>query len=307
MQIWTGTSGYSYRDWVGGFYPPGTRAPRMLQYYCGHFPLVELNFTFYRLPTPGMLTRLAEQTPPGFQFLVKLPRTLSHDKDPRELDAFRKAISAPAFVPHRLGLLCQLPQAAHDEPQHREWIERLARELSDNRLAIEFRHRSWFHAEVPDWLRAHKLDLVSVDVPDLPGLYPRGLVQSSSTVYVRFHSRSARNWYLSEKYRYDFNYSDDVLSEWIDDIGRIAQDADRVLLLFNNCKRSQAASNASRMQQLLRERRGRETRAERAETRAERAETRAERAEPHAERAKIELVEPFAEPQIAVHQRQLFE
>src|SRR5581483_1490047 len=162
MQVWTGTSGYSYSDWVGNFYPPGTRANRMLPYYAGQFPLVELNFTFYRLPTPEMLTRLAGQTPAGFQFLVKLPRTLSHDKDARELEAFRGAVSAPAFSPHRLGLLCQLPQATHDKPEHRAWIERLAKELSGLRLAVEFRHRSWFHAEVPAWLGAHNVDLVSV-------------------------------------------------------------------------------------------------------------------------------------------------
>src|SRR5438132_10075491 len=84
-QIWIGTSGYSYPDWVGGFYPPNTRPNRMLAYYCGHFPLVELNFTYYRLPTPGMLARLVEQTPPGFQFLVKLPRSLSHEESTAEL------------------------------------------------------------------------------------------------------------------------------------------------------------------------------------------------------------------------------
>src|SRR5947209_7114000 len=94
MDIWIGTSGYSYPDWVGEFYPPGTRSNKMLAYYCRHFPLVELNFTFYRVPTATMLTRLANQTPPEFQFLVKLPQTISHEESRQDLPAFRAAVGA---------------------------------------------------------------------------------------------------------------------------------------------------------------------------------------------------------------------
>ena len=82
MDLWIGTSGYSYPDWVGGFYPAGTRPDRMLAYYSRRFPLVELNFTFYRPPTPEMLAKLAAQTPDGFQFLVKLPQSISHERSP---------------------------------------------------------------------------------------------------------------------------------------------------------------------------------------------------------------------------------
>src|SRR5205823_13819796 len=129
MQVWIGTSGYSYRDWVGPFYPPGTRPNRMLDYYCGHFPLVELNFTFYRPPTAGMLDRIAEQAPAGFQFLVKLPRTLSHDESPKDLPGFRMAIESLHGKNKLAGLLCQLPQATHRTRAHTEWLERLGHEL----------------------------------------------------------------------------------------------------------------------------------------------------------------------------------
>ena len=92
MRYWVGTSGYSYPDWVGPFYPPGTRGPKMLSFYSSVFPVVELNFTYYRLPTPEMLARLAEQTPPGFQFLVKIPQTISHQESPTDIPAFRAAV-----------------------------------------------------------------------------------------------------------------------------------------------------------------------------------------------------------------------
>jgi uncharacterized protein YecE (DUF72 family) len=251
MQAWIGTSGYSYPDWVGGFYPVGTRPPKMLSFYCRHFPVVELNFTFYRLPAPAMLARLADQTPEGFQFLVKLPRTLSHDESPQDISAFRTAVHELSTRSRLLGLLCQFPQATHDLPVHRSWIERLAHEFNDSGLAVEFRHRSWHHAELAPWLSELKLDLVAVDVPDLPGLFPRGMVKSGKSIYVRFHSRIAKNWYLSDKDRYDFNYDDQALGEWIDALKIFGQDVDKVFLLFNNCQRSQAAANAQRMKELL--------------------------------------------------------
>jgi uncharacterized protein YecE (DUF72 family) len=92
MQVWIGTSGFSYADWVGPYYPLGTRPSQMFGLYCKHFPLVELNFTFYRPPTGDMLTRLADKGPEGFQFLVKAPRSVSHEADVRDLPGFREAL-----------------------------------------------------------------------------------------------------------------------------------------------------------------------------------------------------------------------
>jgi uncharacterized protein YecE (DUF72 family) len=223
----------------------------MLGYYCGQFPLVELNFTFYRRPTADMLARLAARTPDGFQFLVKLPRTLSHEESTEHLASFGQAAERLQSEGRLLGLLCQLPQARHLDSGRLHWLERLAAELGSYRLAVEFRHQSWAHPEVPSWLRERKLDLVAVDVPDLPSLYPRGLVQSGSRIYVRFHSQSAENWYRSDKERYDFNYDERSLAEWALAVGRAAAGTSTVLMLFNNCQRSQAAANARRMQELL--------------------------------------------------------
>ncbi len=251
MQFWLGTSGYSYPDWVGGFYPPGTRPGGMLTHYVRHFPLVELNFTFYRLPTSAMLARLADQTPPGFQFVVKLPRTLSHEENPKDLAPFRQAVEQMHARDRLMGLLCQLPQSTHDTKRHRAWLERLAEELAGLRLAVEFRHRSWANPDVAPWLRERDVDLVAVDVPNLPNLYPRGLVQSGPTVYVRLHSRNAGNWYKSDKDRYDYSYDDAALREWVGAFHDNPQPTERVLLLFNNCHRSQAAQNAERMRELL--------------------------------------------------------
>ncbi len=251
MQVWIGTSGYSYPDWVGPFYPRGTKPGRMLDFYSRQFPVVELNFTFYRLPTAEQLVRLAEQTPEGFQFLVKLPRSLSHERLDRDLLPFRHAADALARRGRLLGLLCQLPQSFHHGRDSMTWIDHLGNELADLSLAIEFRHASWYRDDVPEWLREHRLDLVAVDVPDLRGLYPRGLVRSGPRIYVRFHSRDAARWYRSDKERYDYLYKDAEMGEWVHALATAAPQTERAALLFNNCYRGQAVENARRMRELI--------------------------------------------------------
>lgn len=252
MKVWVGTSGYSYADWVGPFYPAGLRPNQMLRHYSGHFPVVELNFSFYRVPTAAMLARLAGQTPAGFRFVVKLPRTLSHDEDPRDLEAFREAVEELRTRGRLLGLLCQLPQATHYDDRHLAWLDWLGRELAGHGLAVEFRHHSWARPDVPEWLRRRGLDLVAVDVPDIPALYPRGLVQSGPRIYVRFHSRNAGNWYKSDKERYDYLYPEPALREWAGALAGAAGRAQEAFVFLNNCHGGQAVENARRLAELLR-------------------------------------------------------
>jgi uncharacterized protein YecE (DUF72 family) len=251
MHVWVGTSGFSYSDWVGPFYPSGTRPGRMLAYYCTQFPLVELNFTFYRLPTGLQLARLADQTPAGFQFLVKLPQTVSHERDGRDMPAFREALEELRTRQRLLGVLAQFPQSFHNREETRAWLGHLMEDLADYGPAVEFRHHTWFRPEITSWLGERNVDLVAVDVPELPGLFPRGLVQSTPRIYVRFHSRNAANWYQSDKERYDYHYSDQEMTDWLTALAGAAARSERALLLFNNCHRSQAVQNAQRLQELL--------------------------------------------------------
>jgi uncharacterized protein YecE (DUF72 family) len=251
MQVWIGTSGYSYPDWVGDFYPRGTRPAAMLPYYTRHFPVVELNYTFYRPPTVSALASLAERTPDGFQFLVKIPQTISHEKRPNDLPGFRLAAAELARRGRLMGVLLQLPQSCHHSRLNLNWLASLGEALDGLRPAVEFRHRSWARPEIPEWVGKHGLDLVAVDVPELGGLYPGGWVQSTRRAYVRFHSRNAGNWYAGDKDRYDFFYPDAVLDEWIDAAAEAAAHTDEGLFLFNNCHRSQAVVNAQRLRELF--------------------------------------------------------
>ena len=149
-----------------------------------------------------------------------------------------------------LGLLCQFPQSFHDGCESRAWLGQLAAELADHSLAVEFRHHSWFRADVPDLLQKHHSTWSRWTCPTARPL-SAGLVQSGSRVYVRFHSRNAANWYRSDKDRYDYDYRDEEMSEWIEALTAAAPRTDRALLLFNNCHRAQAVENARRMGELI--------------------------------------------------------
>jgi uncharacterized protein YecE (DUF72 family) len=214
--------------------------------------LVELNFTYYRLPTPEMLARLAEQAPRGFQFLVKLPRTISHEEKALDAPLFRQAVAEMHSRNCLLGLLCQLPQAAHQTKKRWHWLESLFDEFAGLGMAVEFRHRSWAEPAVTERLAKAGIHLVAVDVPDLPNLYPRGLVRSTPRIYVRVHSRNATNWYGSNSDRYDYDYSDAELKEWIRELVVAKDQTQQAFVLFNNCHHAQAAANARRFQELLR-------------------------------------------------------
>jgi uncharacterized protein YecE (DUF72 family) len=252
MELWVGTSGYSYADWVGDFYPKGTSSAKMLPYYARHFPLVELNFTFYRPPTAQQLTRLADQVPAGFQFIVKLHQSFSHEHHLAGAAHFRNAVEILAKQHSLLALLCQFPQRFHYDTVNLGKLEALAEAFQGMDLAVEFRHASWNRPEVKKWLTARHLHLVSVDVPPIASLFPSGVMQTSRLLYVRMHSRRTQAWYAGEKERYDYLYSDSELYSWIDELAARQGRADRALLLFNNCYLGQAVRNAQRVQELIR-------------------------------------------------------
>ncbi len=131
------------------------------------------------------------------------------------------------------------------------WLEVVRNGLNGVRLVVEFRHDSWDHPEINDWLRVRKIVLTSVDVPDLPSLFPRKLVQTSGDIYLRLHSRRASSWHDAGADRYDYCYSDAELQEWIEGLTKRADAAERAWILFNNCRRGNAVINARRMSELL--------------------------------------------------------
>lgn len=255
MDIRIGTAGYSYPDWVGAFYPPGTAGDDMLPFYARHFPAVEINSSFYRPPTREQVAKMARRTPPGFAFTLKVPRTASHGRDPADLPAVRLAADHLHALGRLLGLLFQVPEAFHDTPANRDWLRAVADQFRPHRVAVEFRHRSWDTRGLPDWLAAADIDLVSVGVPAVPELFPAGLRVVNRRVYARLHSQSATNWYAGGKARYDYDYPDAVIRKWAAALEAVAErgEADSAVFFFNNCVGTQAVGNALRLADVLRQ------------------------------------------------------
>ncbi|HET9251526.1 MAG TPA: DUF72 domain-containing protein, partial [Candidatus Eisenbacteria bacterium] len=193
--ILIGTSGYSFRDWIGPFYPPGIESRQMLDFYVREFSTVEVNSTYYRIPHPATFHAMAKKTPPGFEFVVKAHHDHTHKRlpDPSLDDSFRRAMEPLLEVGKLHGVLAQFPNSFRLNRGNVEYLEELRGRLPDVPLFVEFRHESWVAEEVFPELRARGLGFVSVDEPDLPGLLPPVARATGDVAYIRFHGRNKVN------------------------------------------------------------------------------------------------------------------
>src|SRR4030095_11611578 len=163
MTIWVGTSGYNYPEWKGNFYPATIPAAKMLPYYAERFPTVEINYTFYRMPTEKIVGGWSQATPDRFALTLKAPRRITHDARLRDCgDLVRQFLEIAATLGPKLGaLLFQLPPTMKkDLARFDAFLETFPPRVQ---AAFEFRHASWFDEEVYSRLRARNLSLCVAD------------------------------------------------------------------------------------------------------------------------------------------------
>ena len=201
MKFLVGTSGYAYKEWKGSFYPDKLPQKQMLAYYATQFSTVEVNYTFRQLPSEGVVTSWAQQTPASFRFVLKARQIITHFKRlhgaEKETDDFLRIAS---ILDERQGpILFQLP------PNFKKDVPRLAAFLSylqgRTKAAFEFRHASWIDNDVYDCLREHGAALCVADAEDLPAT---DLVRTANWGYVRLREEG---------------YADTNLREWVKRIG----------------------------------------------------------------------------------------
>src|SRR5262249_40142817 len=123
MELFIGTSGYAYSDWSGVLYPAGTNSKDMLGFYAAHFPLVELNFSYYKPPSRLDLMRMVRRVPTEFRFLIKAHRTLTHERSLEGIGEFRDSLTPLLEQDQLLGVLCQFPQSFQHGPAALAWLE----------------------------------------------------------------------------------------------------------------------------------------------------------------------------------------
>jgi uncharacterized protein YecE (DUF72 family) len=185
VRVLAGTSGYAFPEWKGVFYPPELKSADYLPYYASRFATVEINNTFYRLPSESVLHHWAEQVPDGFSFAIKASQRITHFArlKPEAIETVEYLVRATAVMGERVGpILFQLP------PNMKRDIERLRAFLAKlpegRRYAMEFRHASWFEDDaVFDALGEHQVAHVVIDQDD----YASPVRCTASWSYIRLH------------------------------------------------------------------------------------------------------------------------
>lgn len=258
-RLFTGTSGYSYGEWVdAGIYPPGTHAANMLPAYAKTFGATELNYTWYQMPKAPAMERMLTQVPKGFRFAVKLTRTLTHEVNKnqwiKEALLFCQGIAPLAAQDSLICILIQLPPYFTRTPDRRNYLGALMDELSGLPLAVEFRHDSWVNDRVFSELERRRVTMVSVDGPDLPHLFPRlDIVTNPDLFYLRLHGRNSQGWRSGNMQKqFDYDYRDHELKKVAQVIQKkLMSEAETGAVFFNNHVRGQAPKNCLRLDSLL--------------------------------------------------------
>lgn len=250
-----GTSGYSFPHWVGTVYPEGTRQVDMLQTYASDFDTVEINFTYYRDPTAEMFEGMLRKVSADFEFVVKAPKGMTHERE-------AMASVAPSFVASLQplvdagqlgGVLLQFPQSFHLNDGTLDHLKNVADVFvsRDIKTSIEFRHQEWYQDSVYQLLQTLQLGFVNVDLPCLSSLPEPTNILTNDVAYFRLHGRNKAAWHnpRTGSHRYDYLYSDAELEEWAGRIEGVLDVARKAHVFGNNCHKGSSFVNALRLKQ----------------------------------------------------------
>ncbi len=239
-----GTSGWSYKEWIGPFYE---ESKKKLSYYTHFFQTTEINSTFYRYPSRSMVYGFYRTSPRGFIFSAKLPRLITHKKKLNsdlkvENDLLRfLELMEPLRVNGKLGsILMQLPPSFVYPKHHENLTSFLSILPKDFEFAVEFRDHSWLRDETWDLLREHNVAYTIVDEPLLP---PETHI-TADFAYIRWHGRGGRPWY-------NYHYSKEELEKWVPKVKAVGKKVEKIYGYFNNHYHGYAAENCIEILEML--------------------------------------------------------
>jgi len=255
--IKVGTSGYSYQDWKGPFYPERLHPSGMLEFYARHFTAVELNTTFYHIPEARTMEAIARKAGGRVEIAVKANQGLTHTREgwAKVLPLFKEALK-PLEEIEALGcVLAQFPYSFKNTTENQEHLCHLKEGIAPVPLVAEFRHRGWIREEIFRLMEREAIGFCSVDEPRLPNLPPPIVKVTSRIGYVRFHGRNRATWWEHQEpsERYDYLYSEEELLEWVPKIRSLAKMTEKCFVFFNNHPKGQAVANARMLLSLLAE------------------------------------------------------
>ncbi len=231
MRYHIGTSGWHYEHWRGRFYPEKLTKAKWLEFCISHFTTVELNNSFYRLPSVASFATWHDSSPANFIFAVKVSRFITHIKRLKNSEAaVEKFVSRAKILEEKLApLLYQIPPNMH---RNDEVLESFLATLPQGmKHVFEFRHPSWFEEKVFEILRKYNVGLCIFDMPSLTC----PLAATADFAYIRFHGSTGL---------YSSCYSDDELADWAKRLASLAADLRAVYIYFNNDAEAFAIRNA---------------------------------------------------------------
>lgn len=261
--IHVGTSGYSYDDWRGRWYPPDLPKARMFDYYVERFDAVEINSSFYRVPSRKTIDSLIRRSCGRVRLCLKLYRGITHDGDcsAETVSSFIRCIEPLASEDVLGALLIQFPFRFHFLADNRDYLKRVWSAFDPFARVVEIRHASWQSPEAKRFLKDESVNLCITDMPRLRNLPltdfgttgPATEQANAPVAYIRFHGRNARKWFGSDNSAdpYDYLYSSEELAAWVEPIRELDKKAETTFVFFNNHLNAQAPANAAMMSGLL--------------------------------------------------------
>lgn len=236
MTLLLGTCGWSYQEWTGLFYPDNRAAK--LPFYGKVFDTVEVDSSFYKMPSKQMVKGWARSVGDSFKFSLKMPKTITHEKRlvgvKKDLELFLDVLDP--IIPAKLGcLLAQLPPSFVFGPEEMHRLEEFFGLFPKLQFAVEFRHDSWNRQETWSLLKKYNVANTITDSPI--EFLCRPIITATTHSFIRWHGRGNQIWY-------DYDYSSKELSDWHEKIKMVKTKVPIVYGYFNNHYKARAPTNA---------------------------------------------------------------
>lgn len=258
-KIYIGPAGWSYIDWKGIVYPRLKKGQTELAYLARYFNTVEINSSFYRIPSEAHALSWIEQVRenPDFLFSIKLWQGFTHEDaapNHESTQAFINVLDVLQDHGKLAALLIQFPYRFKQNAENLTYIESLADQFNTYSCCIEFRHNSWNTPAIHQRLRSSKVTWVNIDQPVIADSIAPGHVITTRLGYIRLHGRNYRHWFNEQSGRddrYNYLYSAAELQQWVQTVTEIDEKCERTIVIFNNHFRGQAVVNSLQLSALL--------------------------------------------------------
>ena len=270
-ELLIGTSGYDYPEWKGVFYPEEVKRADFLSYYATKFNALELNFSFYGMPTAQRMQSFYDRTQGTVAFSVKANRLLTHEVDSSwqtVAQDFKTAVTPLLEKDSLSSVLFQFPESFHYTNDNRIYLGKLINEFQGFPVVVEFRHTEWIKESVFEGLEKMHASLCFCDCPELKNLPKMNLTSENvftspfigPSAYMRLHGRNENAWYADNSSeetaqngsaRYNYDYSNKELAQFIPTINAALNDRKILQIFFNNHPNGNGAKNALALKNMI--------------------------------------------------------